>query len=176
LDPKQRFLEIETLNDLITALSEEAQASYHHIIRSIELKPEDFKDYASWSKDCYTRNCLVDNEKFELILICWSEGQKTPIHDHGGEECWVKVIDGQLEEVIYQKNDNDALTVVKAAVSKANQVTYMKDFMGFHSLENVAKKRSMTLHLYAKPIRSCRIFDELSKTFVETELFYHTTA
>lgn len=165
-----------TLDDLITALLEEDKTTYNHLIQTISLMSKDFDEYTSWSKDCYTRNCVVNNEKFELILICWGAGQMTPIHDHGGEECWVKVLEGELEEVIYKKNKNDDLVAVRSSISKANQVTYMKDFMGFHSLQNVSESRSLTLHLYAKPIRSCNVFDEDSNTFVRTELFYHTTA
>jgi cysteine dioxygenase len=52
----------------------------------------------------------------------------------------------------------------------------MKDFIGFHRLENVSNKRSMSLHLYAKPIRKCRIFDEKSKSFVNKDLGYDTIA
>ena len=167
---------LQTLDDLIIALSEQESTTYNRLIRSIKLDPNDFKTYSSWLSDCYTRNCIIDTEKFQLLLLCWEEGHKTPIHDHGGEECWVKVIEGELKEVIYKKNEDDELIAVKSSISKTNQVSYMKDFMGFHSLENVSNKRSMTLHLYAKPIRKCNIFDENSKTFEETELFYHTTA
>ncbi|WP_115462177.1 cysteine dioxygenase [Winogradskyella aurantiaca] len=165
-----------TLDDLITALLEEDKTTYNYLIKSISLEAKDFDAYTSWSKDCYTRNCVVNNEKFELVLICWGPGQMTPIHDHGGEECWVKVIEGELEEVIYKKNKNNDLVAVRSSISKPNQVTYMKDFMGFHSLQNVSESRSLTLHLYAKPISSCNILDEDSNTFVRTELFYHTTA
>ena len=65
---------------------------------------------------------------------------------------------------------------MKSSISKPNDVTYMKDFMGFHRLENLSKKRSMSLHLYAKPIRKCNVFDENSKTFVNKEFGYDTTA
>ena len=167
---------LQTLNDLVTALSEGERTTFNHIIHSIKFTAKDFENYASWSDDCYTRNCIVNNEKFELILICWCEGHKTPIHDHGGEECWVKVIDGEFKETIYKQNDAEELTMIKSSTSKSNEVTYMKDFMGFHRLENISNKRSMTLHLYAKPIRNCNIFDEDSKTFVSKDMSYNTTA
>ena len=64
----------------------------------------------------------------------------------------------------------------KTGVSKTNEVTYMKDFMGFHSLENISNQKSMSLHLYAKPIRKCRVFDAASKTFADKELGYDTRA
>lgn len=167
---------LQSLDELITALSEEDSRKYNHIIRSIAFSPDDFENYSSWSDDCYTRNCIIDNEKFELILICWCEGHRTPIHDHGGEECWVKVIEGEFKETIYKENKEGELEVVTSSISKQNEVTYMKDFMGFHQLENLSNKRSLSLHLYAKPIRTCNVFDENLKTFVSKDLGYDTTA
>jgi cysteine dioxygenase len=166
----------QSLNELITALSEGERTTYNHIIHSAKFLENDFSEYCSWSNDCYTRNCIVDNESFELILICWCKDHQTPIHDHGGEECWVKVIDGEFKETIYKENRVGELEAVKTSISKAGQVTYMKDFMGFHRLKNIANKKSMSLHLYAKPIRNCRAFDETSKTFVNRELEYDTIA
>ena len=170
----KKFQNIQSLDELNTALSQTDKASYCDIIRAINFSLKELSKYSSWSEDYYTRNCIFNTDKFELILICWCKGHKTPIHDHGGEECWVKVISGQIEEVIYRKNENNKLTVLKTLVSKKNQVTYMKDFMGVHSLENISDKRSMTLHLYAKPIRKCNVFDEDSKTFINKEMVYHT--
>ena len=166
---------LQSLNDLISALSDGERTTYNHIIHSLQLEPNAFEKYANWSKDCYTRNCIADTEKFELILICWCAGHQTSIHDHGGEECWVKVIEGEFKETIYKKDEMGALKLTKTKFSKKNDVTYMKDFMGFHRLENSANRRSMSLHLYAKPIRSCNVFNEVSKTFVHKELDYDTT-
>jgi cysteine dioxygenase len=166
----------QTISELIVALSEGERTTYNHIIHSINFPSNAFEKYVSWSNKCYTRNCIVDNEKFELILICWCEGHGTPIHDHDGEECWVKVIKGEFKETIYKKNETGELNIVKTSISKPNQVTYMKDFMGFHTLENLSNKKSMSLHLYAKPIRKCRIFDEKSNAFVTKKLDYDTIA
>jgi cysteine dioxygenase len=167
---------LSSLDELVSALSEEDSSKYNHIIRSVVFSSDAFENYSSWSDDCYTRNCIIDNEKFELILICWCEGHRTPIHDHGGEECWVRVIEGEFKETIFKKNEVGDLEAVTSSISKPNEVTYMKDFMGFHQLENVANKRSMSLHLYAKPIRTCNVFDENLKIFVSKDLEYHTTA
>ena len=166
----------QSLDELISALSEGERTNYDRIFRSTNLPISFYESYCSWSEDSYTRNCIIDSEKFELILICWGESQMTPIHDHGGEECWVKVIEGELREKIYQKNDTGALTIVKSAISKTNDITYMIDFMGFHSLENLSNKRSMSLHLYAKPIRSCNLYDVDSGAFISKDLVYNTVS
>ncbi|KAH6931670.1 hypothetical protein HPB50_026707 [Hyalomma asiaticum] len=48
----------------------------------------------------YTRN-LVDegNGKFNLMILCWSEGQGSSIHDHADSHCFMKVLAGTLKEV-----------------------------------------------------------------------------
>lgn len=169
---KQNPVTIESLNELVTALSEEERTKYDDIIRSMKIPPGVFQEYCSWSNESYTRNCIVENERFELILLCWEKGQITPIHDHGGEECWVKVIEGELKETIYQEDETGEMKSSGSAISKSNHVTYMTDFMGFHKLENLSDKRSMSLHIYGKPIRNCKIFDEKSRKFVSKNMVY----
>lgn len=169
-------LTISTLEGLVDALSEGERTTFNEIIHTTQIPSSVLKNYCSWSTETYTRNCIVDNDKFELILLCWDEGQITPIHNHGGEECWVKVIEGEFEEKIYEELETGELNLVKSTISKPDDVSYMIDFMGFHSLENLSNKRSMSLHLYAKPIRSCKIFDEHTRTFLNKEMSYDTKA
>lgn len=95
----------QSLNDLIIALLKGEQSTYDDIMRSVKLPISVFRGYCSWSDKSYRRNCIVSNEKFELILLCWKQGQVTPIHNHGGEECWVKVIDGEFRETIYKTDE-----------------------------------------------------------------------
>lgn len=166
----------QDLDGLISALSEGERTTYNHLMHAIKFAPSVFEKYTFWSEECYTRNCIIDTEKYELILICWCAGHATPIHDHDGEECWVKVITGAFKETIYKENDAGVLQLEKTGVSSINEVTYMKDFMGFHTLENISNQKSMSLHLYAKPIRKCRIFDAESKTFANKKLGYDTLA
>lgn len=142
----------------------------------MEIPNSDFSDYCYWDDDCYTRNCIVDHENFELILLCWGPGQITPIHDHGGEECWVSFIDGEFKETIYQLDDNNELQEITSSIAKSKDISYMIDFMGFHSLENLSNKRSMSLHLYAKPIRNCNAFDDELGELVNKDLEYTTVS
>lgn len=167
---------IQTIEDLIAELTDEERTDYADIINSIAISANDFEAFSTWSEESYTRNCLVDNERLELILLCWEPNQVTPIHDHGGEECWVKVIDGELMETIYEPFEDNELEELVSKTSKAGDISYMADFIGFHRLENSHNGRSMSLHLYAKPIRSCRLFDEDSKKFIRKELVYDTIA
>lgn len=171
---EQRPETIQSINELVTALSEGERSDFNNIIRSIDISTSAFENCCSWSTDCYTRNCVYENEQFELILLCWEKGQVTPIHDHGGEECWVKIVKGEFKETIYKVCDEGNLQTIKSTVAKTGDVTYMIDFMGCHRLENLSNKRSMSLHIYAKPIRNCNAFDESLGEFVRKDLVYNT--
>lgn len=46
--------------------------------------------------------------QFNLIVLAWTEGQGSPIHDHAGSHCVMKVLDGQLSETIYEWPDSAA--------------------------------------------------------------------
>ena len=163
------------MHELTAALTENQQNTYHQIIRSVAIPEAAFEDFCSWSEDCYTRNCIFENEKFELILLCWEKDQITPIHDHGGEECWVKVINGTLKETLY-KQDSSGLTQLITNTSVKGTISYMIDFMGYHKLENISGQRAMSLHLYAKPIKKCNVFDDSKKTFSEKTLSFDTVS
>ena len=138
----------------------------------MKLPIAEYEKYATWSETCYTRNCVAENDDFELILICWEKGQATAIHDHGGEECWVYFVEGEFRENIYTQEKERGLNVVKTSIAKPGDVAYMIDFMGYHNLENQSSKRSMSLHLYAKPIKNCNVYDSKKNQFVRKEMSY----
>lgn len=163
---------LETISELIQVLDEEERTRYTTILKSMQLPISEFEKYATWSDTCYTRNCIVENENFELILICWEKEQITAIHDHGGEECWVYFVEGAFREHVYTQNEKGKLDSIKTTDTKPGDVAYMIDFMGFHSLENRSSKRSMSLHLYANPIKNCNVYDSKEKEFIRKELSY----
>lgn len=171
-----KYKKFHSLNELISALKNEQSTEYHDILHSMEIPKSAFEVFCSWSESTYTRNCIFENERFELILICWQSSHKTPIHDHGGEECWVKVIDGEFKETVYKSNEVSEVNILKTNLFKAGDISYMIDFMGCHQLKNLSSHRALSLHLYAKPIRNCNVYDEQSKEFVQKKMSYHTVS
>jgi len=55
----------------------------------------------------YGRNLIAQTKLFTLMLLTWPPDVKSPIHDHGGSECWLRVIKGQVEEHFYEKPQDD---------------------------------------------------------------------
>lgn len=123
-----------------------------------------------WNTKHYARNCVYRNQEFELILLCWEPGQETPVHCHGGEECWVHLIQGALEEDRFEEKSGMVANKVSNAKLAETDLTYMNDSMGFHSLKNISEGRAISLHLYAKPIHSCRVYNPADGTLKHVEL------
>jgi cysteine dioxygenase len=82
-------------------------------------------------------------------------------------------VEGQFEEVVYGI-EKSKLAVKKRKAASDGTLTYMADFMGVHSLQNIGDQRAFSLHLYAKPIVSCHIFDPHSEQFTTKNLIYDT--
>ncbi|KAH0541345.1 Cysteine dioxygenase [Glutinoglossum americanum] len=85
---------------------------------------------------CYTRN-LVDrgNGKCNLLILVWTPGKGSPIHDHADAHCLMKVLRGSLKETLYLWPDRNAINsglpsppvTKKETIYHENQVTYMSD-------------------------------------------------
>ncbi|KAH6607663.1 cysteine dioxygenase [Trichoderma cornu-damae] len=116
----------------------------------------------------YTRN-LVDegNGKSNLLVLVWSPGKGSPIHDHGKAHCLMKILRGDLTETRYafpEKNEPEgSMTVISEKTYRENQVTYMADELGLHRVSNRGSDFAVSLHLYTPPNvarKGCHIFDE----------------
>lgn len=163
---------ITTISELTSALAEAERTTFGKILKSLDLPLEELREKGTWSKDHYTRNCIFENEDLELILLCWEAGQATPVHDHGGEECWVYFVDGNFKETIFTENEEEKLVPSKVTNVTTGDLTYMIDSMGYHDLQNVDQTRSMSIHLYANPIPRCNALNMETGEVEERELSF----
>lgn len=169
---------IDTVEELVKALHHSEAKDFINISQRLNLKASDFEEYASWSDEAYTRNCINREDHYELLLLCWNPKQVTPIHCHNGEECWVLNLKGDFREIRFDEKSPDSgeLVEIQREEMPVGGISYMNDNMGFHSLENLSSERAMTLHLYMDPIESCRIYDEENQVFVRKKLSYDSVA
>ena len=126
------------------------------------IKLEDMKDvmmsyngtdwmaYQRFSDINYTRNLIFRNDIFEIMILCWNGNQKSPIHDHPSNGCYVKLLQGSLVEESYDIID-DILTLVNTAELTDNAVTYKKGKEGIHRIINPNPEECVTLHVYSPP-------------------------
>ncbi|KAL4216662.1 Cysteine dioxygenase [Mactra antiquata] len=127
---------------------------------------KEWKKFAKFDKHRYTRN-LVDegNGKFNLMVLCWNEAQGSSIHSHANSHCLMKVLDGTVQEQLYDwptESDGEHKMVPQHVNQyPRNQVAYINDDLGLHRVENPSHSdKAVTLHLYSPPFDECESFDE----------------
>ncbi|KAF2275821.1 cysteine dioxygenase type I [Westerdykella ornata] len=174
-----------TFDHLVNALRN--RLGEHHGISDEEVDTEELKslmrDYISqeseWAQYAfksatkhYTRN-LVDkgNGKSNLLILVWTPGKGSPVHDHANAHCIMKVLKGRLVETRYMwptvhlnNGERRPLQIEKETIYNENEVTYMSDKLGLHKIRNPDEKEyAVSLHLYTPPnaaVYGCNTFDE----------------
>uniref|UniRef100_A0A8C5PM70 Cysteine dioxygenase n=1 Tax=Leptobrachium leishanense TaxID=445787 RepID=A0A8C5PM70_9ANUR len=164
-------LKPQTLDDLIQILHEIFDSDkvnteeVQNIMESYESNPLEWGKYAKFDQYRYTRN-LVDegNGKFNLMILCWGEGHGSSIHDHTDSHCFLKILQGNLKETMYewpQKKNNGEMAKKSEGVLKLNQCAYINDSIGLHRVENPSHtETAVSLHLYSPPFDQCHTFDQ----------------
>ena len=79
-------------------------------LSSLEVNVDALEDCIGYSEDGYQRNVIKKNEHYELVAICWTPGQDTPIHDHTGSDCAFLIVSGVSTETVYETNEGGLAT------------------------------------------------------------------
>lgn len=163
-----------SISNLITSLKTVSGHEFVRLFREAKVTSADINTYTCWSSAEYTRNCIARSDRYELLLLCWAPGQVTPVHCHGGEECWVMMIEGALREDRYEQDAQGKLILKRSATIQDHYISYMNDDLGLHRLANTSDQRAISLHLYMNPIPMCKVYDEALATHHVKQLQYHT--
>ncbi|KAG4433115.1 hypothetical protein IFR05_011410 [Cadophora sp. M221] len=101
----------------------------------------------------YTRNLVGEgNGKSNLLILVWTPNKGSPIHDHAGAHCLMKILKGTLKETRfdYPPKDTTVPKVIKETLYHQVEVTYMADDLGLHKVSNPDEKE-LAVSLHRKP-------------------------
>lgn len=155
---------LELINELKAVNTD---LGYFEVLQRVDIPIEEFEKYYTWSDEHYTRNCLARNSSFELMLVCWEEGQESVIHDYGEAMAWVHPLCGSLKEERYLLSTNGTGLIKISSLSiKEGEFSFVHK-TGIHQYNNNYESRSVSLHLYVKPIEIRKIYD-CSEGFCKT--------
>ncbi len=149
------------------------------ILERYARSSDDWRQYVRYSPERYTRNLVFRCGSYELLLLCWGEGQVSPIHNHMGQSCWMAVLEGELEEVHYRTQcgadgePSSGLEVGKVCHYSTGGVAYIEDSIALHLVRPKAGT-GVSLHLYAAAIDECRIYDESTGEPTLVAMGYHS--
>ena len=147
------------------------------LLAAYAVEHDDWRRYALFDDALYTRNLVARNAEFEMLVLCWSEGQASPIHNHAGQSCWMAVLDGQIEEVLYAVPSAPRpgpLEPLRSRRYAPGEIAYIDDDIALHRVRPAAGSAGVSLHVYSKPIDTCRIYDESTGRVEERRLAYHS--
>ena len=80
-----------------------------------EIDLDDLSEYLHFAENGYKRNLVRAAPNYHAWLLCWKNGQRSPIHDHSGSACVVRVLRGTLTETLFELAPNGH---VKATFSR----------------------------------------------------------
>lgn len=162
---------VEVLRDRIDPLEPGHVHTPDHIeeirdlLSKVDLNEKEWLPYANFVRSRYTRSLVAYDPKFIALLLCWERGQRSPIHDHAGASCWVKMLSGELEEVRYERTEAGELVQVESSHFSATtrDVSYMNDTRGVHQIINPSSDEvAVSLHIYAPAFSECQIFQPIT--------------
>lgn len=84
----------------------------------------------------YQRYLIEKTADHELYCIAWAAGAETPFHGHPVGGCWMRVVEGTLEEI----------TISSTRILVAGNTGFQRGLYGIHKI--VAREASRSLHLY----------------------------
>lgn len=143
---------ILTLDDLIIKISENDFVNCKKYLE--EYEHDDYKKYIIGDDLTYHRERIYINDNIEIFIITWLKNQGGKIHDHSKNGCFLKILEGNLEEIIYS---ND-LKITKENKLKPGDISYMNDKIGLHSVKNVNDEICVSIHVYSPPNHKTSFF------------------
>jgi cysteine dioxygenase len=159
LDAFERDVPIETLVDLM---------------KRIELDRSDIDHAVAFDTEHYKRNLLQVGSGYAALILCWRVGQSSPIHDHRGSACGVRVIEGTASEIIYEHNGGGPLQPRRQQIYRTGSVCGSYDTDIHRMFNDDPNGRDLiTLHIYTPPLSDIHTWDEQTgevSTWTDTEV------
>lgn len=119
------------------------------------------------SEKGYARHLLYRDPKgrFCIAAMVWQPGQGTPIHDHDGTWGMIGMVRGRLEVVNYFLDEGEIkpgevrLRREAPHTPQAGTGACVCGCADIHAVENRFDETAVSLHVYARDLEKCLIFD-----------------
>lgn len=148
----------EAVGGVIDLLSAPGEVNLDAVViamQSLDIDAEALGDAVFADNANYVRTLLYRDPRVEMLALTWLPGQRSPVHDHGGSTCVVRIVSGLATEHLYRRREDGAAKreYVKRVLRPGVVVQMLGD--QFHSLGNGAGRDGetlVTLHVYSPPL------------------------
>lgn len=124
-----------------------------HKVGQLDLRREDYAGWVKFSEHHYQRNLVRAGTWYHLWVMCWRNGQRSPIHDHTGSACAVRVLEGVATITGFARAGNGHVKATGSEDLSAGSVVTSSDD-DLHQISNLqpGKADLITLHVYTPPL------------------------
>lgn len=145
---------LELLFDCLEILTKRISVKeLEQLLLKIDLRLEDVSDYVRFSDETYLRNLIRGGDQYHALVMCWRSGQRSPIHNHAGSTCGLRVLRGVATETVFEKTPSSLVKAVSSHDRGCGDVSVSQD-ANIHQVSNlqVASEDLITLHIYSPPL------------------------
>lgn len=135
------------------------------ILQADALDPRSLRPWLRWRRNGYARNLLFRNERFELLALAWDAGSASPVHDHGGQRCFVSILEGAFEQEDFRIEDASLARSRAQVVPVGRPRVLVRGASDFRSNRDLLHRvtaltpGAISLHLYSRPVVAFHVFD-----------------
>jgi cysteine dioxygenase len=173
---------VEKIIDGLKAISEEEFTceGVYSFLADHPVDVDSISRYFVWRPECYTRNLIYKDDRFEMMAICWERGQQSQVHNHAGQKCWMMVPVGRLMGQNFSVVESDeARSYCKL---RETETFVLSDCLTakveleepIHQILNLPEydERAVSIHIYSKPFNTCLAYCRDTHTYKEVSLSY----
>jgi cysteine dioxygenase len=123
------------------------------VVEPLALDGDELADFIRFSERGYTRNLVRAGPWYHVLVLCWKNGQRSPIHDHAGSSCCVRVLRGTLTETRFAFAANGHVKAVDSWDYPPGS-TFASQDSDMHQVSNLQPGDAdlVTLHVYSPPL------------------------
>jgi cysteine dioxygenase len=122
-------------------------------LSELQVDCDEFSQYIVFTERAYARNLIRKGTWYHLLALCWKNGQRSPIHDHAGSSCGVRVLRGVMTETRFEFAPNQHVKAIGSRDLAAGGVCGSEDG-DMHQISNLQANNAdlVTLHVYSPPL------------------------
>jgi cysteine dioxygenase len=128
--------------------------------------------HVRFSPKTYARNLVRAGAHYHLLVLCWRNGQCSPIHDHAGSACGLRVLRGVMTETRFEFTPEGNVFPVFSRDAPPGTVAATED-SDMHRVSNLQANGAdlVTLHVYAPPLLRMHTFSLFDRSRGEELMF-----
>jgi cysteine dioxygenase len=149
---------IKRLCDTLSPLKRPDVRELKEALAAIGCTPELVAPYVSEPERLpYGRNVLYRSDEVEAIVVHLPARSETYIHDHGSSAGCALVVEGIMQNAMFQVDERGEAAYVAEFRMREGQ-TILAPKGQIHQMSNPGARRTVSLHLYSPPLSGAKTY------------------